>query len=83
MVERAQHTYSLSAEQVKDLNEKLDYVIDASHRLGRKDWFLLFAGAVFTYLPVLLPPDAIVDMSLGLLRAIGHFHGFPDLTLLP
>ena len=38
MVERARRTYSLSEAQVKALNEKLDYVVDASHRLGRKDW---------------------------------------------
>lgn len=83
MVERAQRTYSLSPAQVNALNEKLDYVVDASHRLGRKDWFLLFAGAMFTYLPILLPPEAIRDMSLGFLTAISHFHGFPDLPLLP
>jgi hypothetical protein len=83
MVERAQRTYSLSPAQVKAFNEKLEYVVKASHRLGRKDWFLLFAGALFTYLPVLLPPEAIRDMSLSLLKAIGHLHGFPDLPLLP
>jgi hypothetical protein len=44
MVERAQRTYSLSAAQTKALNEKLDYVAEASHRLGRKDWFLLLLG---------------------------------------
>ena len=83
MVERAQHTYSLSAAQIKALNERLDYVVEASHRLGRKDWFLLFAGVIFTYLPTLLPPEAIRDMSLGLLKAIGHLQGFSDLPLLP
>jgi hypothetical protein len=83
MVEIAQQTYSLSPAQVKDLTKKLEYVVDASHRLGRKDWFLLFAGAIFTYLPILLPPEAIRDMSLGLLKAIGHLHGFSDLSFLP
>jgi hypothetical protein len=83
MVDRAQRTYSLSPTQVKAWNERLEYVVKASRRLGRKDWFLLFAGAIFTYLPVLLPPEAIRDMSLNLLKAIGHLHGFSDLPLLP
>jgi len=83
MVERAQRTYSLSSAQTKALNDKLDYVVEASHRLGRKDWFLLFAGVIFTYLATLLPPEAIRDMSLGFLKAISHLHGFADLPLLP
>ena len=28
-------------------------------------------------------PEAIRDMSLGLLKAIGHLQGFSDLPLLP
>jgi hypothetical protein len=32
MVERAQRTYSLSPAQVKAFNEKLEYVVKASHR---------------------------------------------------
>ena len=83
MVEHAQRTYSLSLAQVKAFNDKLDYVVKASRRLGRKDWFLLFAGAIFTYVPILLPPEAIRDMSLSLLKAIGHLHGFSDFPLLP
>jgi hypothetical protein len=83
MVEVAQRRYSLSPAQVKAWNDKLEYVVEASHRLGRKDWFLLFAGAIFTYLPIFLPPEAILDMSLGLLKAIGHLNGFSDLSFLP
>lgn len=79
LVERVQSTYSLSAAQVNALSEKLEYVVKALPRLGRKDWFLLFAGALFTYLPVLLPPEAIRDISLSFLKAIGHLHGFSDL----
>jgi hypothetical protein len=83
MIERAHRAHSLSPSQVKVLDDWRKYVVEASHRLGRKDWFLLFAGAMFTYLPTLLPPEAIRDMSLSLLKAIGHLHGFPDLPLLP
>jgi hypothetical protein len=79
LVEHVQRTYSLSAAQVKALSEKLQYVVDALPRLGRKDWFLLFAGALFTYLPVLLPPEAIRDISFSFLEALGHLHGFSDL----
>ena len=59
MVERAQSTYSLSPAQVTALNEKLEWVVEALRRLGRRDWFFFFAGMMFTYLPTLLPPEAI------------------------
>jgi hypothetical protein len=78
MVERVERTYSLSPSEVKSWNDRLEYVVEASGRLGRKDWFLLFAGAIFTYLPVLLPPEAIRDMSLSLLTAT-----FTDFRICP
>jgi hypothetical protein len=46
MVERVQGTDSLSPAQVKALNDKLKYAVEASRRLGRKDWFFLFAGVI-------------------------------------
>jgi hypothetical protein len=37
----------LSAGQMSAANEKLDYLVDASKRLGRKDWFNIAMGVVF------------------------------------
>src|ERR1700731_270381 len=37
LAEDARRTYSLSEAQMRVLNAKLDYLVNASHRLGRKD----------------------------------------------
>jgi len=39
-------TYSLDGEPLAKVNRKLDYLIDASTRLGRFDWKNIFAGAL-------------------------------------
>lgn len=41
-------TYSLTDEPLRRVNAKLDYLIDASTRLGRIDWKNLFVGALFS-----------------------------------
>jgi hypothetical protein len=41
-------TYSLSPEPLAKINRKLDYLIDASTRLGRIDWKNLFVGALIS-----------------------------------
>ena len=46
----------------------------ASYGRARTTHILAFSGA---------EPEAIRDMSLGLLKAIGHLQGFSDLPLLP
>lgn len=84
LAEHAQRTYSLSAAQMQALDAKLDYLVEAARRVGRKDWLILFSGVIFSYiLTALLPPEAAYDLFLMFLRTIGHFHGFSDLPLLP
>jgi len=41
----------LSAQQTVLVNEKLDYLLDASNRLNKKDWLMVFLGVL---LPLLL-----------------------------
>ena len=70
---------SLSKVQTQALNEGLKFLVDASGRVGRKDWLILFMG-------VILP--LIVSASLGpvhstlmtFLRAIGLL--YPELPLI-
>jgi hypothetical protein len=84
LAEHAQRTHSLSAAQMRALDAKLDYLLTAARRLGRKDWLNVCAGAILGYiLTASLPPEAARDMLLGLLRAIGHLYGLPDLPMLP
>jgi hypothetical protein len=83
LAEHARRTYSLSAAQMRTLDEKLDYLADAARRLGRKDWLNVCAGAILGYvLTASLPPESARDMLLGLARAIGHLWGLPDLPML-
>ena len=84
LAEDARRTYSLSAAQVRVLDAKLDYLVNAARRLGRKDWLNVCAGVILTLIiGAVLPPSATRDMFLGLLRAIGHLYGLPDLPMLP
>jgi hypothetical protein len=84
LAEHARRIYSLSAAQMRILDAKLDYLVNAARRLGRKDWLNVCAGVILSYiLGASLPPEATRGMFLGLLRAIGHLYGFPDLPMLP
>jgi hypothetical protein len=40
--------FELSEEQSRRIAERLDEAEEASRRVGRKDWILLFSGAVFS-----------------------------------
>jgi signal transduction histidine kinase len=41
---------ALSDAQKQILNEKIDYLVDGSRRLGRKDWLNTFIGVILGYL---------------------------------
>ena len=80
LAEHASRTYSLTAAQMRVLEAKLDYLVNAARRLGRKDWLNVCAGVILGYiLAASLPPEAAHNMFLGLLQAIGHLYGFPAL----
>lgn len=40
--------FELTSEQIAQVDEKLDEAAEASTRMGRKDWLLLFSGVIFT-----------------------------------
>jgi hypothetical protein len=49
-------TYSLSSEPLAKVNRKLDYLIDTSTRLGRKDWTIMCVGILVSLaIPQLTP----------------------------
>jgi hypothetical protein len=80
MAEYVGRTYSLSAEQMRVLNAKIDYLIDAAARLGRTDWRGVFFGVMLTFfLASAFPPESVSKFLLLVLRAIGHLSGFPEL----
>jgi hypothetical protein len=81
LVEYARHTYSLSEEQMRVLDAKTDYLIDATGRLGRIDWRNIVAGAIFGWLlAAALPPDSARDIVVRFFSAIGQFYGLLELS---
>ena len=75
------HTYSLSRAQTQAVGEKLDYLVKASGRLGRKDWFNTFVGVILGFvLSAALAPESARNIFLSSLRAIGLL--YPELPLI-
>jgi hypothetical protein len=65
--------HSLSEAQIRLLDERLDYLVNAAGRVGRKDWFLMAAGMILSYvLAAALPAIAVRHIRATLLRSIGH-----------
>jgi hypothetical protein len=74
-------THSLSMAQMQALQEKVDYLVTASNRFGRKDWLILFMGAIFSYLfGAGLPPESAHTIFTTFLRGIGVL--YPELPLI-
>jgi hypothetical protein len=74
--------HSLSDAQVRLLDEKLDYLVDATSRAGRRDWLLMLAGVMLSYvLAADLPGEAARDILGTFLKGIARIVGldFPEL----
>jgi hypothetical protein len=66
------HALSLSGAQTNALEGKIDYLIEASTRLGRKDWLNNFIGVTLPFvLAAALAPEAARALFLTFLRSIG------------
>lgn len=63
-------THELSDEPLRRVNDKLDYLIDASTRLGRIDWKNLFVGALISLAIQQLTPSG--PSLRELFGAAGH-----------
>lgn len=77
-------TYSLASEPLAKVNGKLDYLIDASTRIGRIDWKNIFVGAlVGLVLQQLIPGSGFQDLigvaSHLLRRVLGGVISSPPL----
>lgn len=60
-------TYSLAGEPLAKVNKKLDYLIDASTRLGRKDWKIICIGILVTLaIPQLTPSGSGLQELIGI-----------------
>jgi len=69
-------TYKLSSEQFSRVKERLDEADRASRRMGRKDWILMFNGAIFSLvLSDLIPPDAAHNILVIAVHGLGYLFG--------
>jgi hypothetical protein len=74
------HAHSLSGAQTNALEGKIDYLIEASTRLGRKDWLNTFIGVTLPFvLSVALAPEAARALFLTFLRSVGLL--YPELLI--
>lgn len=73
-------TYSLSAEQIRVLDVKINYLIEAAGRLGRTDWRGVYVSIILSFiLASTLPPETVQKFLVPALQAIGHLFG-PSLS---
>ena len=73
--ETARQAHAFSKEQMRLLNGKIDDLVDAAGRLGRKDWLNVFVGTIFFYcLEVALPPDATREIFRGFVHVINRLY---------
>jgi hypothetical protein len=77
--EYVKKTYSLSGEQVSRVEAGFDEVDRASRRIGRKDWLLLFNGALFSLiLTDILPSQAVQQILIIALHGMSHLFGMGE-----
>jgi hypothetical protein len=80
-VKYVRETQSFSKAQIQALEEKLDYLVDASARLGRKDWLNTFIGVILGFvLTAALAPESARTIFTTFLRSIGIL--YPELPLI-
>jgi len=73
----------LTGEHVRELEARLDYVERAAQRMGRVDWWNLFAGALINLvLSSVIPPHAVQSLLVLAARGLaGLFGGGPPQLL--
>jgi hypothetical protein len=72
-----QERFELTDEQLAVIDQRLDDAEEASKRLGRKDWIMMFYGSVMsTFMTDAVPPTVIQTVLTTVLHGIAHIFGF-------
>jgi hypothetical protein len=66
----------LTSDQTRVINARLDYLQKASERVGRKDWLMMFNGAIASLiLSDLLPSQTAQHIIMLAVNGLGHLFG--------
>lgn len=69
-------TYALQAGQIRELHTRIDYLVDATARLGRFDWKqVLLSQLISLLLGAIIPQEAFATAIGFVTRSIGHLFG--------
>jgi hypothetical protein len=72
-----QEKFQLTDDQLASIDQRLDDAEEASQRLGRRDWIMLFYGAVIsTGMTDAVPPSVIQTVLSTVVHGIAHIFGF-------
>lgn len=83
-LESAARTNELTADQLRALEEKVDYVVEATRRLGRLDWRHVYISVMAEEIfRLALGSDMFRDLVGVTLRGLGHLFGGPEIPALP
>jgi len=75
---------SLTEARMLSIEERLDYVVSAADRVGRKDWKLMLSAAILgLILTDLLPREVVGDILTMASHGFDHFFGGGGLPQLP
>jgi hypothetical protein len=81
--EYVRQTHELPPGQLRELEARLDYLVDASSRLPRLDWRNALLGVLLgTVVEAILPGDVVRDVLSLIVRGIAHLYGH-DVPGLP
>ncbi|HEY1919321.1 MAG TPA: hypothetical protein VGH27_27440 [Streptosporangiaceae bacterium] len=68
--------FDLTSEQLYAIDQRLDEVKEASGRLGRKDWLMVFYGSlVSVFVTDAVPPSVIQTILSVVVHGIAHLFG--------
>jgi hypothetical protein len=80
LAQYVERTNLLSGGQFVELKDRVDYLVEATGRLGRIDWRNAFVGAILGYLlSAGIPPETARHLFSIFLGIISHIHGLPGL----
>jgi hypothetical protein len=73
---QVRETFGLEAGQLESIDQKLDDLVDASTRVGPKDWRVMLYGAAFGMIANDLVPPGVVQSILGMVvHGLAHILG--------